>query len=204
MIGILRKLFGAPEPITVETLKGALHEVEGDRRRNRVTVRRWERQRKQYVEKMKGARAEGNQLEADFLWEQFKQHRSEGVDIRREARVYNLEALALGRTVRALERLEKKKDRDGARALIERIRASGLPERIALDRDEQLRSLEDMNQILEEFTGEREELEADPEKALFFAELDSIAEVERAGDPEEAKEREDELLGRFEEEEPEA
>ena len=146
----------------------------------------------------------GNQLEVDYLWEQFKQHRAEGTDIRREGRVYNLESLALGRTARALERLEKKKDRDGARNLIDRIRASGLPERISLDRDEQLRSLEEMNEILEEITGEREEIAEDPEKAMFFAELDSISQVEREGDSEEAQERQEELLRRFEEEEPEA
>lgn len=203
MIGILRKIFGAPEPITLESLKSALKEAERDRRKSRVEVRRWERERKKLVEKMKTSRNEGNQLEVDYLWDQFKQHRIEGVEIRRDGRVFNLEALALGRTVRALERLEKKKDRDGARALIERIRSSGLPERIALDRDEQMRSLEEMSQILEEFTGEREEEAADPEKAMFLAELDSIQEVERQGEAEEAKERESELLRRFEED-PEA
>lgn len=204
MIGILRKLFGQPEPITIESLKGALQEVERDRRKNRVEIRRWERQRKQVIDRMKRARNENNQLEVDYNWEQFKQHRAEGTDLRREGRVYNLEALALGRTVRALERLEKKKDRDSARNLIERLRVSGLPERIGLDREEQMRSLEEMNEILEEFTGEREEITADPEKALFLAELDSISEAEDAGEEEEAKEREDELLRRFEEEEPEA
>ncbi len=203
MIGILRKIFGAPEPITVETLKSALSEAERDRRKSRVEVRKWERERKKLVGRMKTSRTEGNQLEVDYLWDQFKQHRVEGAEIRRDGRVFNLEALALGRTVRALERLEKKKDRDGARNLIERIRASGLPERIALDRDEQLRSLEEMNQILEEFTGEREEADADPEKAMFLAELDSIQEVESSGEAEEAKVREDELLRRFEED-PEA
>jgi len=201
---ILRRLFGEPETLTIDSLRAALQGVERDRRRNRVTVRRWERQRKQLIERMKRARSEGNALEVDYLWEQFKQHRGEGTDIRREGRVYNLESLALGRTVRALDRLEKKKDRAGARALIERIRASGLPERISLDRDEQLRGLEEMNQILEEFTGERDEAAEDPEKALFLAELDSIAEAERSGAPDEAKDREDELLRRFEEEEPEA
>ena len=198
-MGVFRKLFGAPEPITLESLKKALGEVERDRRKSRVEVRRWERKRKQLVDKMKSARGEGNQLEVDYLWEQFKQHRAEGVDIRRDGKVFNLEALALGRTVRALERLEKKKDRDGARSLIERLRVSGLPERIAMDRDEQLRSLEEMNAILEEFTGEAEEAQEDPEKAMFLAELDSINEVEQSGEADEAKEREDELLRRFEE-----
>jgi len=199
LIGILRKLFGAPEPITIESLKSALQQVERDRRKSRVGVRRWERERKKLLDKMKTARGEKNDLEADFVWEQFKQHRVEGAELRREGRVYNLESLALGRTVRALERLEKKKDREGARALIDRIRTSGLPERIALDRDEQLRSLEEMNEILEEFTGELDHSPEDPEKALFFAELDSISDVEKSGESLEAKEREEELLRRFEE-----
>jgi len=199
LIGILKKLFGAPEPITVESLKTALQQVERDRRKSRVSVRRWERERKKMLDKMKTARSEKNDLEADFVWEQFKQHRVEGAELRREGRVYNLEALALGRTVRALERLEKKKDREGARALIDRIRTSGLPERIALDQDEQLRSLEEMNEILEEFSGELDHSPEDPEKALFFAELDSISEVEKSGESTEAKEREEELLRRFEE-----
>ena len=202
-MGVFRKLFGAPEPITLESLKKALGEVERDRRKSRVEVRRWERQRKQLVDKMKKARGEGNQLEVDYLWEQFKQHRSEGTELRRDGRVYNLEALALGKTVRALERLEKKKDRESARSLIDRIRASGLPERISLDRDEQLRSLEEMNEILDEFTGEAEPTQEDPEKAMFLAELDSIAEVEQSGESEEARDRESELLRRFEED-PEA
>ena len=202
-MGVFRKLFGAPEPITLESLKKALGEVERDRRKSRVEVRRWERQRKQLVDKMKSARGEGNQLEVDYLWEQFKQHRSEGTELRRDGRVYNLEALALGKTVRALERLEKKKDRESARSLIDRIRASGLPERISLDRDEQLRSLEEMNEILDEFTGEAEPTQEDPEKAMFLAELDSIAEVEQSGESEEARDRESELLRRFEED-PEA
>ena len=202
-MGVFRKLFGAPEPITLESLKKALAEVERDRRKSRVEVRRWERQRKQLVDKMKKARGDGNQLEVDYLWEQFKQHRSEGTELRRDGRVYNLEALALGKTVRALERLEKKKDRESARSLIDRIRASGLPERISLDRDEQLRSLEEMNEILEEFTGEAEPAPEDPEKAMFLAELDSISEVEQAGEADEARDRESELLRRFEED-PEA
>ena len=202
-MGVFRKLFGAPEPITLESLKKALGEVERDRRKSRVEVRRWERQRKQLVDKMKKARGEGNQLEVDYLWEQFKQHRSEGTELRRDGRVYNLEALALGKTVRALERLEKKKDRESARSLIDRIRASGLPERISMDRDEQLRSLEEMNEILDEFTGEAEPTQEDPEKAMFLAELDSIAEVEQSGESEEARDRESELLRRFEED-PEA
>jgi hypothetical protein len=109
---MLRKIFGASEPITVESLRGAHQEVE---REHRVVVRRWERQRKQLLERMKGAGGEGNHLEVDYLWEQFKLHRTDGVDIRREGRVRNLEALALGRTVRALDRLEQKKDRAGAR-----------------------------------------------------------------------------------------
>jgi hypothetical protein len=60
-----------------------------------------------------------------------------------------------------------------------------------------------MNEILEEFTGQRDEIAEDPEKALFLAELDSIAEAERGGDEDDAKDREQELLRRFEDEEPE-
>ncbi|MGA1201805.1 MAG: hypothetical protein ACO4BJ_02370 [Planctomycetota bacterium] len=197
-MSLFRKLFSTSAEPDLESLRGTLGEVERERRRSRVGIRRWERQRRQLVDRMKRSREEGNPLEVDYLWEQFKQHRSEGVDLRREGRLHNLEALALGRTIRALERLEQKRNRDGARSLLDRLRASGLMERALLDRDEQLRRLEEWDEVLEQFESGDEERKSDPEKALFLAELDSISEVERAGEADEARTREDELLRRFE------
>ncbi|MFQ5653136.1 MAG: hypothetical protein ACE5GW_00210 [Planctomycetota bacterium] len=203
MIGIFQRLFGGRHPVSLTEVREALEEVERDRRRNRVEIRRWERKRKQTIERMKRARGEGNQLEIDYLWDQFKEHRRSGGELRREGRTYNLEAIALGRTVKALEHLERRRDRDGARNLLERVRHSGLMERLAIDRDAELHCLEEMSSILEEFGGVPEEIEEDPEKALFMAELDGIREAEQKGDSDEASEREEELIQRFSDE-PEA
>jgi hypothetical protein len=197
VIDLFYRLFGGRKEITLEELKEALSNVERDRRKSRREIRRWEQKRKQTLERMKKARAEGNQLEIDYLWEDFKEHRRVGTELRREGRIYNIEGTALKRYVRALERLERRKDRDGARNLLERVQGSGLMERLSLERDTEVRYLEEMNAILDEFDGLEETEQADPEKAMFFAELDTIRKAEEEGDAEEAVEREEELLERF-------
>lgn len=195
-MGIFEKLFGR-KTLSIEELKEAAQQVEKDRRRNRREIRRWERKRKKTVDRMKQSRQEGNQLEVDYLWDELKEHRKMGSDLRREGRVYNLESIALRRTVNALERLERKSDQGGARQLLQRIQSSGLAERLAIDREDEIRHLEEMNAILDEFAGTPEEEPEDPEKIMFLAELDSICEVEADGDSEGAAAREKELLQEF-------
>ena len=98
MKSILQRLFQGNRSISVEELEEALGRVEKDRRRSRREIKRWERKRKQLVERMKKVRSEGNDLEVDYLWEEFKEHRRLGQNIRRDGRVFNLEGVALKRT----------------------------------------------------------------------------------------------------------
>lgn len=197
-MNILAKLFGRRQAVTLEELRSALQDVERDRRRNHREMRRWERKRKQLLDRMKKLRREDASLEVDYLWEEFKEHRKLGGELRRQGRVYNLEGLALRRTVHALERLDRRRDQTGARQLLERIAASGLAERVALDRESELRQLEELNGILEDFSPASQEEAEDPEKLLFLAGLDSVVRAESEGDSEGAAEREAELLDDFE------
>ena len=64
-------------------------------------MRRWERQRQQILSRLKKSRESRNQVEVDYLWDELKSHRTVGNDLRREARVHNLEGIALKRSVRA-------------------------------------------------------------------------------------------------------
>ncbi len=197
MKGLFRKLLQGRNVLDLEELREALDVVEKDRRSNRREVRRWERKRKQTIERMKKERAEGNSMEVDYLWEEFKEHRRQGAELRREGRIFNVEGIALRRTVKSMERLERRKDKQGSRTLIDRIRASGLLERIAIEGESERQYLEEMNAILDEFDGVSEEEKVDPEKAMFLAELDSIRKSEEEGDAEQASEKEEELLERF-------
>ncbi|MEE8142999.1 MAG: hypothetical protein V3T77_07860, partial [Planctomycetota bacterium] len=76
----LQRLFRDRRHVDVKELKSALDEVERDRRRNRVEIRRWERKRKHVLDRMKRSRTQGNQLEVDYLWDEFKEHRTGGSD----------------------------------------------------------------------------------------------------------------------------
>lgn len=196
-MGIFEKLFGGSQKIGLDELRAAHQQAEKDRRRTRREIRRWERQRKKIVERMKEGQRVGHKAELDALWDELKEHRKLGSDLRREARVYNLEGLALRRTVVALERLERRQDKTSARGLLDRIQRSGLAERLSIDRADELRYLEEVNSILDDFAGDTEEEGEDPEKAMFFAQLGKIARDEQAGDLDKARELEAELLQEF-------
>ncbi len=196
----LQRLFKGRQHVERRELESALEDVERDRRRNRVEIRRWERKRKHILERMKRARSQGSSLEIDYMWDELKEHRQSGGDLRREGRIYNLEGVALKRYLWSLDSLERRSDREGARHLLERIQGSGLMERLSLERDAESRYMEEINTILADFGGLEEEEKADPEKALFLAELDSIRLAEEAGEKQEAEEREGELLDNFDRE----
>lgn len=199
-MSILQRLFGGSKAVSMEELRVALKEVEKDRRKNRLEIRRHERKRRKILDKLKKARTEGNGLEVDYLWDEFKEQRRSATELRREGRVYNIEGVALKRYLRALERLERRQDREGATKLIERVSRSGLVERLTLDREAEVLYLEEMNNILEEFDGLEEAEKEDPEKALFLAEIDTIQKAESEGNDEDAASRQEELLERFGEE----
>ena len=196
-MSIFQRLFQGHNVITRQALEEALDKVEKDRRRSRREVRRWGRKRKQLVDRMKKMQSEGNDLEVDYLWDEFKEHRRLGQDIKREGRLFNIEGIALKRTIKALDRLERRKDHSSSHKLLERLRSSGLLERIAVEKESELQYLEEMNAILEEFDGLSEAERQDPEKALFLAELDGIHKAEAEGDQEGAADRQEELLERF-------
>ena len=197
MLALLEQLFKGRR-VHLKDLRAALQSVERDRRRVRTEMRRWERQRQQIMVRLRKSRDNRNQVEVDYLWDELKSHRTVGNDLRQEARVHNLEGIALKRSVRALEQLERSKDREGADRLLDRIQRSGVLERIAVHRDSQAACLQEMSTILEEFGGAADVHDAaDPEKALFLAELDAIAASEQKGSPAGSADRELELLERF-------
>ncbi len=199
MLTILENLFKGRR-VQLSDLREALRSVERDRRRVRTEIRRWERQRQQILSRLKKSRESRNQVEVDYLWDELKGHRTTGHDLRREAKVHNLEGIALKRSVRSLEQLERSQDRDGAQRLLDRIQGSGVLERLAVHRDSQAACLQEMSSILEEFGDGADGDPVDPEKALFLAELDAISTSERTGDSDDATERELELLERFQSE----
>ncbi|MCA8959543.1 MAG: hypothetical protein KDC38_03475 [Planctomycetes bacterium] len=201
MATFLQSLFSRRR-LRLDDLQDALQEVDRERRRVRVEMRRWERQRRLVMERLKRARSTGNSVEVDYLWDELKAHRVSGHDLRREARGHNLEGLALRRAIRAIERLETQRDRIGAQRLLERFRESGVLERLALHDDSRENCLHEVSAILEELGGDSEPKE-DPEKAMFMAELDAISSTTGTEEPEASTDRERELLERFQAHEPE-
>jgi len=196
MLSMLENLFRGRR-VKLSDLREALKSVERDRRRVRTEMRRWERQRQQIMNRLKKSRQSRNQVEVDYLWDELKSHRTTGNDLRQEARVHNLEAIALKRSVRALEQAERTEDRVGAQRLLDRVQGSGVLERLAVHRDSQAECLKEMSSLLQEFGDATEDEGVDPEKAMFLAELDSISDSEGGDDSPAASGRELELLERF-------
>ena len=110
MKSILQRLFQGSKVVSREELEEALDKIDKDRRKSRREVKRWERKRRQLVDRMKKQRTEGNDLEVDYVWEEFKEHRRLGQDLKRDGKIYNIEGIALRRTIKALDRLERRKD----------------------------------------------------------------------------------------------
>ena len=199
-MGIFARLFGT-ERVDVRELKKALLGLERDRRRKERELERLGRRRDKVVDGMRQARKSGDKLRVDTLWEELKHLKVETAMCGREARVTHLETLGLKRYVWGLERLERAGDRQGARRLIERVRASGLDDKLAMQTLREDEYLAELQTILEDAGLDAEDTLAasddDPEKAAFLAELDAINEAEAEGDEDSRRARESRLRERL-------
>lgn len=197
-MGIFERIFGKKErkKITSKDLKIALMGVQRERRKKQMHIRRYTARKNELIEQIKNARRDGNDLEVDFLWEEMNQLKIDAAYLKREARVLNLEGIGLTRYLRGLERLEKKGDTERIRILLDRVRISGLDEKLKGQEVDEAAYLDALNSTLEEIGLEIEEVEEageDPEKKKFLAEIDAINAAEEAGNFEEARKKEGEL-----------
>lgn len=194
-------LFGGR--IDLRKLKVKLREVERDRRKFFMELRKSSSRQGTLIEQIKQARREGNSIEVDYLWEELKAIKHDFAFARRAAKVSNLEGIALKKYIRGLERLEKRKDKDGVNKLLQRIRSSGLDAKLALQQIDEQGYMDELNGTLDELGLEMEgEFEdQDPEKERFLSEIDTINEAETAGDFDTALKSEAELKHKLESEE---
>jgi len=193
-------LFGTK--VDLRKLKVKLREVERERRKYFMEMRKLSTRQAALIEQIKRARREGNQIEVDYVWEELKDIKHDFAFHRRAAKVSNLEGIALKKYVRGLERLEKRKDKDGINKLLQRIRSSGLDAKLALQQIDEQSYMDELNATLDdlglEIEGEMED--ADPEKARFHDELDTINQAEEGGDVEQEPKAEQELRSKLESE----
>ena len=190
-MGLIKRLFA--RKVSLRELKISLLKLERERKRKDSSLRKLEGKTADLFETIKKARRLGNQVEVDYLWEELKHARTENALERRQTRVLNLEAIALKRTVWGLERLESTRNRSGVRDLIDRLRESGLDDKLEMQdirEDEYIRELDDILQAMELSTTGVSGGDDDPEKAAFLAEIDAINAAEEVGDAGRARERE--------------
>jgi hypothetical protein len=201
-----KKIFGRSKTITSRDLKAALIGVKRERRRKQMQLRKLVNKRGEMLDRIKKARKEGNTMEVDFLWEELKQLKVDAAYSRREAKILNLEGIGLTRYIRGLERLEKMKDEKRIQSLLERVRTSGLDEKLRGVEVDELAYMDALNATLEEVGLEVDELEQDedPEKERFLAEIDAIVEAEDSGQIDMAIEKEEKLKKKLDEEKLEA
>lgn len=194
-------LFGTK--IDLRKLKVKLREVERERRKYFMEMRKLSTRQASLIEQVKRARREGNSIEVDYVWEELKDIKHDFAFHRRAAKVSNLEGIALKKYIRGLERLEKRKDKDGVNKLLTRIRTSGLDAKLALQQIDEQAYLDELNATLDdlglEVDGDFEE--SDPEKSRFLDEIDTINEAEEGGNFDEALKAESELRAKLEAEE---
>ena len=194
-------LFG--NKVDLRKLKVKLREVERERRKYFMELRKLSTRQASLIEQIKRARREGNSIEVDYVWEELKDIKHDFAFNRRAAKVSNLEGIALKKYIRGLERLEKRKDKDGVNKLLQRIRNSGLDAKLALQQIDEESYMDELNATLDdlglEIDGELDE--SDPEKARFLSEIDTINEAEEGGDFDAALKTEAELRSKLESEE---
>lgn len=198
-MGFFKSMF--EKAVTSRDLKVALIRVDRDRKRKQLEVKKLSAKQGDIIDRIKKARKEGNSLEVDYLWEEMNGIKLDLTFTRREARVLNLEGIALKKYIRGLERLEKNNNRDGIKSLLERTRKSGLDAKLAGQFIDEQGYLDELTAIMEEIGLEAEQLEMmedDPQKAKFLSEIDAINAAEEAGDYDAAVEKEEELKSEME------
>ncbi len=203
-MALFEKLFGQKDKeITSRDLKVALLGVKRDRKRSTLELRKLGIRSDESLKKLKKARKEGNHADTDLYYDEIKGIQYEQAMVRRDAKVLNLEAIGLNRYIRGLERLEKTSDKGKIRGLMERVRTSGLDEKLRAGEIDETAYLDMLNSHMEEIGIEVEEMEAftdeDPNKEAFLKDLDAIISAEEQGDLDVAIEREEELKKKIEE-----
>ncbi|MDH5641138.1 MAG: hypothetical protein OEY28_07580 [Nitrospira sp.] len=193
-------LFGSK--VDLRKLKVKLREVERERRKYFMEMRKLSSRQASLIEQIKRARREGNSIEVDYVWEELKDIKHDFAWHRRAGKVSNLEGIALKKYIRGLERLEKRKDKDGVNKLLQRIRSSGLDAKLALQQIDEQSYMDELNATLDDLGLEidADGFEDDPEKSKFLDEIDTINEAEGTGDFDTALKAESDLKQRLEEE----
>jgi len=197
-MGILRSLF--TKPLTADELRPQLAKVARGRRRKMMELRKLSRKREKSIDGVRKARKAGDKLATDYHWEELKQIQFDAAYVRKEAKIANLEEIALKRYVRALEKLEKSRDTEGVKKLFAKIRSSGLEAKLAEQRIREQDYLDELNAIVA-LAGEElreEEIEEDEEKVAFLAQIDQIIEAEDDGRKDEAKKHREALSKKLE------
>lgn len=193
-MGFFKELFS--RGFDLKALKVKLRQVERERRRHFLKLRKLSARQQQVIEELKNARRASNQIEVDYLWEDLKDIKHELAFTRRTAKVTNLEGITLKRYIHGIERLERAKDRNGIQSLLTRIQSSGLEGKLQMAQINEEEYLDELNEILDAAGMEDEFNEdgiSDPEKARFLDEIDAIVKAEEGGEFETALKKEADL-----------
>ncbi|MCK6440543.1 MAG: hypothetical protein L6Q71_10150 [Planctomycetes bacterium] len=193
-MGFFKELFN--RGYDLKALKVKLRQVERERRKFFLELRKLASRQQSVIEDIKAARKLGNTIEVDYLWEDLKDIKHELNFTRRAARVSNLEGITLKRYVHGIERLERARDKDGIQKMLTRIQSSGLDAKLQMAQVNEEEYMAELNSILEAAGLEDEYSEGgsdDPEKNRFMSEIDAINQAEVGGEFETALKKEQEL-----------
>ncbi len=202
-LGIFDQIFKRKKEVTSKDLKVALMGIKRERKKKQMELRKLGVKRSDTIEKIKRARRDGNAMEVDVCWEEMKQLRVDAAYAKREAKVLSLESIGLTRYAKGLERLERTNDQSRIKSLLDRVRTSGLDEKLRGAEVDEMAYMDSLNATLEEVGLEIEDWEDeedDPEKAKFLADIDAINSAEDSGKIDEALAKEQELQKKLEEE----
>lgn len=201
--GIFDQVFKRKKEVTSKDLKVALMGVKRERKKKHMEMRKLSAKRTDLIEKIKAARRDGNAMEVDVAWEEMKQLRIDSAYAKREAKILSLESIGLTRYMKGMERLERVGDTGKIKSLLDRVRTSGLDEKLRGAEVDEMAYMDSLNATLEEVGLEIEDFESDeedPEKAKFLADIDAINMAEEAGKLDEAIAKESALQKKLEDE----
>jgi len=202
---LFERLFNREDKaITSRDLKVALMGVKRERKKKQLEMRRMAHRRNDSMQRLKQSRKDNNKEETDFLYEELQQIKIDQALCKREAKVLNLEGIGLKRYIRGLERLEKSNEKTRIKDLIDKVRASGLDEKLRGQTVDEDAYLDALNATLEDLKLEMEDVELaedeDPDKEKFLEQIDEIIAAEEEGDLDLAVEKEEKLKEKLEKE----
>ena len=205
MENLFEKLFNRGEKlVTSRDLKIALMGVKRERRKKQLELRKSAHKRNDSMQRLKLARKDNNKEEVDFLYEELQQVKIDQAMCKREAKVLNLEGIGLKRYIRGLERLERAENKTRIKDLIDRVRSSGLDEKLRGQTVDEDAYIDTLNATLDDLKLEMEDVEVtdeeDPEKEKFLSDIDEIIAAEEDGDLDLAVEKEEKLKEKLEKE----